>query len=289
MTKISNKTNRPANSTISKADPASDDLILNVARQCENTQVVIHNAGIRVVDRFIDNPNITAVIFAHLPGQETGQAIVDILYGAQSPSGRLPYTVAEKASDYGALLNPTVHNATSGFFLQDPFTEGVYIDYKDFTARNVTPRYAFGYGLTYSEFTYSALNARLDSNTTAGSQGATYNGNGTHVQPEGGDPMLWRTAAKVCVTIKNTGYVAAAEVAQLYLHIPGGPERVLRGFEKKLLQPGEEVEVTFELNRRDMSTWDVAKQTWVLQSGEYEVMVGKSVLDIQMRSTLTVW
>jgi beta-glucosidase len=250
---------------------------------------VIHNAGIRVVDRFINHSNITAVIFAHLPGQETGQAIVDILYGAQSPSGRLPYTVAKKASDYGALLDPTIQDATNGFFPQDPFTEGVYIDYKDFTARNVTPQYAFGYGLTYSEFAYSGLNARLEPNITAGSQGATYNGNSTHVQPEGGDPVLWWPAAKVCVTIKNTGGVAAAEVAQLYLHIPGGPARVLRGFEKKFLQPGEEAEVTFGLNRRDMSTWDVVKQAWVLQSGEYDIMVGKSVLDIQVRSSLTVW
>jgi beta-glucosidase len=251
---------------------------------------VIHNAGIRVVDRFIDNPNVTAVIFAHLPGQESGQSIVDVLYGVQSPSGRLPYTVAKKASDYGKLLNPTVADASSGFFPQDPFTEGVYIDYKDFIARNVTPQYAFGYGLTYSEFSYSALSVSLEPNTTAGSQGATYNGNGTDVQPEGGDPALWQVAARVSVNIKNTGSVAAAEVAQLYLHIPvlGGPARVLRGFEKKFLQPGEEGKATFELNRRDLSTWDVLKQAWVLQSGEYGVMVGKSVLDIQVRGSFTV-
>lgn len=63
---------------------------------------------------------------------------------------------------------------------------------------------------------------------------------------------------------------------------------MLRGFEKKLLQPGEEAEVTFELNRRDLSSWDVAKQAWVLQSGKYDVMVGKSVLDIQARGSLSV-
>ena len=273
---------------MSQADPASDDLILSVASQCPNTQVIIHNAGPRTVDRFITNPNITALIFAHLPGQETGQAIVDILYGAQSPSGRLPYTVAAKPSDYGALLNPVVQNETTGFFLQDPFTEGVYIDYKDFIARNVTPQYAFGYGLTYSEFSYSALTTTLASNITAGSAGHTYSGNGTQIQPEGGDPALWQPAAKVHTTIKNTGSVAAAEVAQLYLHIPGGPARVLRGFEKKFLQPGEECEVIFELTRRDLSTWDVEKQAWVLQSGKHDVMVGKSVLDIQARGSLTV-
>lgn len=278
----------PTDLIIRQADPASDDLILNVASQCNNTQVIIHNAGVRTVDRFIANPNITAVIFGHLPGQETGQAIVDILYGAQSPSGRLPYTVAAKPSDYGALLDPVAPNATSGFFLQDPFAEGVYIDYKDFLARNVTPQYAFGYGLTYSTFSYSSLTAALLPNATVGAAGSTYAGNGTHAQPEGGDPLLWQAAAKVCITLKNTGSVAAAEVAQLYLHIPGGPARVLRGFEKKLLQPGEEAEVTFELNRRDLSTWDVAKQAWVLQSGKYDIMVGKSVLDIQARGSLTV-
>jgi beta-glucosidase len=185
-------------------------------------------------------------------------------------------------------LNPAIPDANSNYYLQDNFTEGVYIDYKDFIARNVTPQYAFGYGLTYTDFSYSSLTATLASNTTAGSQGATYTGNGTHVQPEGGDPALWRAAASVCVTIKNTGAVAAAEVAQLYLHIPGGPARVLRGFEKKFLQPGEEAEVTFELNRRDMSTWDVVAQAWVLQSGEYGVMVGKSVEDIQLRGSLRV-
>lgn len=63
------------------ADPWSDELVINVAAQCNNTQVIVHSAGIRLVDRWIHNENITAVIFAHLPGQETGQSLVDILYG----------------------------------------------------------------------------------------------------------------------------------------------------------------------------------------------------------------
>lgn len=269
------------------ADPWSDELIENVASQCNNTQVVIHNAGIRVVDRWINNPNITAVMFAHLPGQETGQALVDILYGKQSPSGRLPYTVAKQESDYGSLLAPTRQTETT-YHLQDPFEEGVYIDYKDFIARNITPRYEFGFGLTYSDFSYSSLKSSLANNTKSTILGATYSGNGTTVQPEGGDPELFEAAASVSCTIKNTGSLAAAEVAQLYVHIPGGPDRVLRGFEKKLLQPGEEAEVKFKLTKRDLSTWDIIKQAWVLQKGEYELFVGKSVLDIQLRGSLKV-
>ena len=270
------------------ADPWSDELIENVASQCNNTQVIIHNAGIRLVDRWIDNPNITAVVFAHLPGQETGQALVDILYGKQSPSGRLPYTVAKHESDYGHMAGPKVPDNSSAYYPQDDFTEGVYIDYKDFIARNVTPRYEFGFGLTYSTFSYSSLSIQLAPNTTARTLGATYSGNGTRVQPEGGDPALYQHAATVRCSIKNTGAVAAAEVAQLYVHIPGGPQRVLRGFEKKLLQPGEECEVEFELRNRDLSSWDVAKQAWSLQSGSYEVVVGKSVLDVQLRGSLKI-
>lgn len=269
------------------ADPWSDKLIENVASQCNNTQVVIHNAGIRVVDRWIDNPNITAVIFAHLPGQDSGEALINVLYGKQSPSGRLPYTVAKKESDYGSLLAPTRQENTT-FHLQDDFTEGVYIDYKDFIARNITPRYEFGFGLTYSSFSYSSLESSVTNSTKPSIFGKTYSGNSTKIQPEGGDPELWQTAARVSCTIKNTGSVAAAEVAQLYVHIPGGPERVLRGFEKKLLQPGEEAEVEFKLTKRDLSTWDVKEQAWRLQKGEYELLVGKSVLDVQLRGSLRI-
>jgi len=100
------------------ADPGSDMLVNNVASQCNSTIVVIHNAGIRLVDRWVDNPNITAVIYAHLPGQDSGRALVDVMYGKQSPSGRLPYTVAHNESDYGILLSPVVPVGT------DYYTQG---------------------------------------------------------------------------------------------------------------------------------------------------------------------
>lgn len=100
------------------ADPWSDTLITNVANKCTNTIMVIHNAGIRVVDAWIDHSNITAVIMAHLPGQEAGSSLVDIMYGSVSPSGRLPYTVPKKASDFGHLLEPVHADATSDYYTQ---------------------------------------------------------------------------------------------------------------------------------------------------------------------------
>ncbi|KAL4861909.1 glycosyl hydrolase family 3 N terminal domain-containing protein, partial [Aspergillus spectabilis] len=104
------------------ADPYSD--VKKVASQCTNTIVVIHNAGVRLVDLWIDNANITAVIYAHLPGQDTGGALVEIMYGKQSPSGRLPYTVAKNESDYGELLNPTKPEGDlDKWYPQSNFTE----------------------------------------------------------------------------------------------------------------------------------------------------------------------
>ncbi|KAI9376027.1 glycosyl hydrolase family 3 N terminal domain-containing protein [Aspergillus egyptiacus] len=266
------------------ADPYSDTLVENVASQCNNTMVVIHNAGVRLVDRWIDHDNITAVIFAHLPGQDTGRALVEVMYGKQSPSGRLPYTVAKNESDYGALLDPTMpERDRNGWYPQSNFTEGVYIDYKAFEKDGVKPRYAFGFGLTYTEFEYSDLEIQL----SGGSDRGYLPPGGTEIE-EGGLPSLWDIIATVNCTVANTGDVAAKEVAQLYLGIPGGPAKVLRGFEKQLIQPGESMSFVFELTRRDLSAWDVEKQVWGLQEGVYGVFVGKSVDDIQLRGKLKI-
>ncbi|CAG9951348.1 unnamed protein product [Clonostachys rosea f. rosea IK726] len=87
-------------------DSYSDNIVTTVANQCNNTMVIIHTAGVRLVDAWYDHPNVTAIIIGHLPGQDSGRALVEILYGKQSPSGRMPYTVAKKESDYGVTLDP---------------------------------------------------------------------------------------------------------------------------------------------------------------------------------------
>lgn len=92
----------------SLADVNADKLVKNVASKCSKTIVVIHNAGIRLVDAWIDNVNVTAVIFAHTPGQDSGRALVEVMYGKQGFSGRLPYTVAKSEKDYGSLLSPSL-------------------------------------------------------------------------------------------------------------------------------------------------------------------------------------
>ncbi|KAL1306355.1 hypothetical protein AAFC00_005069 [Neodothiora populina] len=259
-------------------DSYSDNLVLNVSSQCNSTIVVIHNAGVRLVDQWIENPNITAVIFAHLPGQDSGRALVDLVYGKQSFSGRMPYTVAKNESDYGHLLHPVIP-AGDDYFTQDNYTEGVYIDYKHFIAQNITPRYEFGYGLTYTTFDYSDLTTSL---TNASRSYTAPDG----VIVQGGLTTLWDILATVEVTVTNSGNFTAAEVAQLYIGIPGGPAKVLRGFEKQAIEPGRSQKFTFELTRKDLSSRTGGQ--WVLQSGSYPIYVGKSVLDIQLTGSLTI-
>lgn len=119
-------------------DDYSDALVLNIASKCNNTIVIIHNAGIRLVDQWIDHPNVTAVMFAHLPGQESGRALVQLLYGYKSPSGKLPYTVARNESDYN-VLSPALPEGRYSVFPQSDFTEGTSIDYCYFDVRKHRP------------------------------------------------------------------------------------------------------------------------------------------------------
>ncbi|KAL2837024.1 glycosyl hydrolase family 3 N terminal domain-containing protein [Aspergillus pseudodeflectus] len=199
-----------------------------------------------------------------------GRALVEVMYGKQSPSGRLPYTVAKKASDYGELLGPEVPGGDlNAYYPQSNFTEG-----------RITPRYEFGYGLTYTTFKYSQLSVRRKHGVNLAELPPG------KVVKEGGLPSLWDVVAQVSCIVANV--VEAAEVAQLYVGIPGGPKEVLRGFEKQSLRPGQQRAFDFELTRRDLSTWDVKRQAWVLQRGNYQIYVGKSVLDIQLRDTLRI-
>lgn len=263
-------------------DDYSDALVMNIAKQCNNTIVVIHNAGVRLVDQFADNPNVTAIIYAHLPGQDSGRAIVSLLYGESNPSGKLPYSVPKNESDYGNLLAPTQPDGIYWLFPQDNFTEGVYIDYRAFDAKNITPRYEFGFGLSYTTFSYSDL--KIEKIADTGSMGEYPVG----AIVEGGQEDLWDVLYHVNATITNEGEVDGGEVGQLYVGIPGAPAKQLRGFAKVDVTPGGSVHVGFDLLRRDLSIWDTTAQKWRLQTGGYKIWVGGSSRDLPLQGAITI-
>ncbi|KAJ4328952.1 glycoside hydrolase 3 [Fusarium piperis] len=247
-------------------DDFSDGLILNVASKCSNTIVVIHAAGIRLVDQWIDHPNITATIIAHLPGQDSGGSLVKLLYGEAGFSGKLPYTIAKNESDY--VPYAPCGREPDSIDPQCDFTEGVYLDYRSFDARDITPRFEFGFGLSYTEFEYSSLKVSIRDTALA--------------------EDLWQTIATVKATIANVGTVCGEEVAQLYVAIPNSPPKQLRGFEKLAIEKGSSAEVQFELTRRDFSVWDVVKQEWTLQTGNYTVFVGASSRNLPLEESFNL-
>lgn len=257
----------------------SDGLVKHVAKTCANTIVVIHNAGTRLVDQFADHENVTAIVFAHLPGQDSGRAIVNLLYGDENFSGKLPYTVAKNESDYATLFHDEPV-APYSLFPQSDFKEGIMTDYRYFDKNNITPRYEFGFGLSYTTFSFSDLKISAPKkNIAAYPSGAI---------EQGGAVDLWDTVATITADVSNTGRKSGAEVAQLYIGIPGGPVKQLRGFEKVRIPAGKSAKVTFPLTRRDLSTWDVVAQKWLLQSGSYNVFVGSSSRTLPLTATMEV-
>lgn len=120
--------------------------------------VVIHSVGPVIMEKFIDIMNVKAVLLANLPGTESGNAIVDVLFGDVEPSGRLPYTIAKKEDDYGPGSKVKyLPSPSDGLAPQQDFKEGLYIDYRHFDKQNITPRFEFGYGLSYTDFKLSSL------------------------------------------------------------------------------------------------------------------------------------
>ncbi|KAK3117357.1 cytoskeletal protein binding [Teratosphaeriaceae sp. CCFEE 6253] len=150
-----------------------DTLVANLTYQCNNTIVVLHTVGPVLTNSFVDNPNVTAIIWAGIPGQETGNAITDILYGKVNPGGKLPFTLGSARGEYGVdiLYEPNNGNNSP----QDNFKEGVYIDYRAFDKLGETPLYEFGFGLSYTTFAYSNLQVQSHSapaySTPTGSTG----------------------------------------------------------------------------------------------------------------------
>jgi hypothetical protein len=134
---------------------SGDDLIKMVSANCNNTIVVIHSVGPTLLTDWHDNPNITAILWAGVPGQESGNSITDVLYGKVNPAARSPFTWGPTRESYGTDILYEPNNGQDA--PQQDFVEGVFIDYRTFDAHNITPIYEFGFGLSYTTFEYSNL------------------------------------------------------------------------------------------------------------------------------------
>ncbi|KAI0324819.1 glycoside hydrolase [Cubamyces sp. BRFM 1775] len=270
----------------------ADNLIGAVAAVNPNTVVVVHSVGPAIVEPWIENPNVTAVLWASLPGQESGNSIVDVLFGDYNPSGRLPYTIAKNPADYPAQL---ITGGSGSEILRIDYTEGLNIDYRHFDANNIEPRFEFGFGLSYTTFSYSNLHISPipQADRTSAALEAAWAAGKAVPAAAGGSTALWlhRPAFAVTFAVRNAGKAAAGtEIAQLYVHFPaaaGEPPSVLRGFKDvQAVQPWETREVTITLSRYDLSVWDADAQGWRKPEGKITFSVGASSRDFRLKGTV---
>jgi len=237
--------------------PGGQDAFIEQIASINRNVIVVLTAGGNVdMTRWIDR--MPALLHAWYPGQEGGTALAQVLFGAYSPSGKLPASFERRWED-----NPTYKS----YYPQKgdkhiEYTEGIFVGYRGFDRSTVKPLFPFGYGLSYTHFEYSDLK----------------------ISPE---PAGAKGLVKVSFQIKNTGPRKGAEVAQLYVgdshaSVPR-PAKELKGFAKVNLQPGETRQVTLLLDRRAFSFFDVMKRAWHAEPGDFAILVGSSSVDIQLR------
>ncbi|KAF2193166.1 glycoside hydrolase family 3 protein [Zopfia rhizophila CBS 207.26] len=264
-------------------DYNSTQVVENVATWCNNTIVIMHSAGVNTLPWAI-HPNVKAILAAHYPGEQSGNSIVDVLWGDSAPSGRLPYTIPKNESDAAA----PIANQTGSKDWQADFSEGQLIDYRHYDANSIEPLYEFGFGLAYTTFEMTA-----NLSVKAVKQNPPETPDSARQIEVGGHPDLWVELLEVETAVSNTGSRPGVAVPQLYISFPssvpeGTPVKVLRGFEKVQLEPAQSKRVTFKLLRRDLSYWDVVSQTWTLPAGEFVFRTGFSSRDLKGEAKLKV-
>jgi beta-glucosidase len=233
--------------------------------------VVLNVGGVTEVASWRDQAD--AILLAWQPGQEGGHAVADVLSGKVNPSGKLATTfpvnyadVPFSASFPGKLLDASAKGGgLIGAPSENTYEEGIYVGYRYYNTFQVKPAYEFGYGLSYTTFTYGPV---------------------TVVRSPNND-----ITARVSVT--NSGKVPGKEVVQLYVSAPKGPldkpERELKAFAKtNLLQPGQSQQFTFRLTATDLASFRTATSSWVADAGAYTAKVGASSQAIKGQASFSL-
>ncbi|KAG9232527.1 glycoside hydrolase superfamily [Amylocarpus encephaloides] len=141
-----------------------DALVKAAAAKYATVIVVVNTVGPIIMESWADLPSVKSIVVTHLPGQEAGDSLTDILFGDYSPSGHLPYSIPKAESDYPDSVSL---RGFAFFQVQDTFEEGLYIDYRYLNKHSITPRYSFGHGLTYTAFSHTDLTIRASSTLTS--------------------------------------------------------------------------------------------------------------------------
>ena len=224
--------------------------------------VVVVNAG-GGIDFSDWGDKVKAIVMAWYSGQEGGRAVAEILTGVISPSGKLPISIEHRWED-NPVSKSYYENMKFAEYKRTQYSEGIFMGYRGYDKSGIKPLYPFGYGLSYTTFAYGNLMVEK---------------NGVN-------------RVKVTFDISNTGKMDAAEVAQVYVHdvkssVPR-PYKELKGYEKVFLKKGETKRVTIELEDDAFSYYDMDKQRFVVEKGDFEILVGTSSECLPLKGSITL-
>lgn len=241
-----------------KLPGAQNELIERVAKANKNTIVVL-NVGSAVEMPWINK--VPAVLQLWYNSQEMGNALADVLFGDVSPSGKLPTTFPVRLQDNPAYINYPGENG------KVHYGEGLFVGYRYYDKKELAPLFPFGYGLSYTTFKYSNLRLSAKSLTP--------------------NELL-----KVRVDVTNTGKVAGKEVVQVYVRDVNStvarPAKELKAFAKVEVAPKQTKTVTFTLDREAFWYFDVVKNAWATEPGDFEILVGSSSRAIHLSAGFTL-
>ena len=240
--------------------PYAQDKVIEAISKVNDNVAVIIISGNAVAMPWVDNVN--AILEAWYSGSQAGHAIADVIFGKVNPSGKLPFTFPVELDDLGA-------HAAGAYDRRDlsvEYKEGLYVGYRWADKYDVEPLFAFGHGLSYTDFTYG--DAKAKSSVKAGAD------------------------LKVSIDVTNSGKVAGKEVVQLYIGDEQAyldrPVKELKGFKKIHLEPGETKTVEFVIEPDMLKFFDDAKHEWVLEKGKFTAYVGASSQDIRSEVSFEV-
>jgi beta-glucosidase len=236
---------------------ADETMIADVAAANPNTIVVINSGGPVVMPWLND---VAGVFENWYGGDETGAAVAALIFGTADPSGKLPVTFPVSLSQVPAQTEAQWPGTSTGV----DYSEGVDIGYRWYQSAGITPLFPFGYGLSYTKFSFSNLNV------------GAFNANGN---------------ATVTATMTNTGSVAGADVAQLYVGDPAAsqdPPKQLKGFQRVALNPGQSATVSFPLTIHDLASWSSTANAWEAQAGSYSISVGDSSVNLPLTGSTSL-
>lgn len=238
-----------------------DELIAAVAAANPKTIVVL-KTGSAVLMPWIDS--VPAVLEAWYPGEEDGNAVADVLFGTTEPGGRLPITFPRSVEDTPAR-NPEQYPGRDD---EVHYSEGIAVGYRGYMMDHVTPLFAFGFGLSYTKFSYDDLRVS---------------------QSGRGDTLK----IDIALDAKNIGSRTGTAVPQVYVgfpHIAEGdePPLQLKAFQKVSLTPGRSKVVHMVLDRSAFAYWSEKNSSWVVPSGTFRIAVGASSADIRQTQYLVL-